>query len=76
MLETGQVENKLGDFPLGTILCSSKFLNHVSVLPKKCWYKGFKIKLISECWINNFPFDTQWGWLKIIEISLCISMKG
>ena len=36
MLETGQVENKLGDFPLGTILCSSKFLNHVSVLPKKC----------------------------------------
>lgn len=31
MLETGQVENELGDFPLGTILCCSKFLNHVSV---------------------------------------------
>ena len=36
MLETGQAENGLGDFPLGTIISSSKFLNRVSVLHKKC----------------------------------------
>ena len=36
MLETGQAENGLGDFPLGNILFSSKFLNRVRVLYKKC----------------------------------------
>lgn len=35
MLETGQVEDGLEDFPLGTILCSSKFLNPVSALCSK-----------------------------------------
>lgn len=50
MLETGQAENGLGGFPLGAVLSASEFLNRVSVLHKKCWYKGFKkIKLINEC---------------------------